>query len=89
MKTFLNKLNLGAANVLVADEEYLRSIKNLEDVMIDIAFYFGIVMLIYGGIKFALAFQKMDQQGEHQAVFSIISGGILIGLAGLVSVLMG
>ena len=47
----------------------------------------GAVMLVYGGIKFAMAFRQMDQQGEHQAVYSVVAGGVLLGLGALVSIL--
>ena len=47
----------------------------------------GAVMLVYGGIKFAMAFRQMDQQGEHQAVYSVVAGGVLLGLGALVAVL--
>ena len=29
----------------------------------------------------------MDQQGEHQAVYSVVAGGVLLGLGALVAVL--
>jgi len=29
----------------------------------------------------------MDQQGEHQAVYSVVAGGILVGLSALVTAL--
>ncbi|MCR5196581.1 MAG: hypothetical protein K6D38_09685 [Pseudobutyrivibrio sp.] len=67
--------------------DYTKSITNLEQVMTKVSAAIGVIMLAYGGIKFALAFQKMDQQGEHQAVFSVVSGAILIGLAGVISAL--
>lgn len=44
-------------------------------------------MLVYGGIKFAMAFRQMDQQGEHQAVYSVVAGGVLVGLSALVTAL--
>ena len=39
--------------------------------------YFALT--VYGGIKFAMAFRQMDQQGEHQAVYSVVAGGHEIG----------
>ena len=47
----------------------------------------GAVMHVYGGIKFTMAFRQMDQQGEHQAVYSIVACGVLIGLSALVAAL--
>lgn len=66
---------------------YISSIKSLQDVLVKIAAAIGGVIIVYGGIKFALAFQKLDQQGEHQATFTIVAGGVLLGLSGIVSLL--
>jgi hypothetical protein len=61
----------------------------LKSVLTQIAAAIGGLIIIYGGIKFALAFQKLDQQGEHQAVFTIVAGGVLLGLSGIVGLLGG
>ena len=66
---------------------YMSSIQNLKSVLTELAAAIGGIIIVYGGIKFALAFQKLDQQGEHQAVFTIVAGGVLLGLAGIVSIL--
>lgn len=66
---------------------YLSSIQNLKSVLTELAGAIGGIIIVYGGIKFALAFQKLDQQGEHQAVFTIVAGGVLLGLAGIVGLL--
>ena len=87
----MTKLITSLVNVLVADsapnKQYTRSINNLQDIICDVGKSIGFIMLAYGGIKFALAFQKMDQQGEHQAVFSVVSGAVLIGLSAIISAL--
>ena len=66
---------------------YLTAITKLKTVLISLGSAIGAVMLVYGGIKFAMAFRQMDQQGEHQAVYSIVAGGVLIGLNSLVAAL--
>lgn len=66
---------------------YLRAITNLKTVLLSLGSAIGAVMLVYGGIKFAMAFRQMDQQGEHQAVYSVVAGGVLIGLSALVTAL--
>ncbi len=66
---------------------YATAITNLKGVLTTLGAAIGAVMLVYGGIKFAMAFRQMDQQGEHQAVYSIVAGGVLIGLAALVAAL--
>ena len=79
-------MNLPIKNlVMVAD--YLSAITSLQDVLVKIAAAIGGVIIVYGGIKFALAFQKLDQQGEHQAVYSVVAGGVLLGLGAVVALL--
>lgn len=72
---------------MLAAAAYTKSITKLKSVLISIGSAIGAVMLVYGGIKFAMAFRQMDQQGEHQAVYSIVAGGVLIGLSGLITAL--
>lgn len=66
---------------------YTYAIDSLKGVLITLGASIGAVMLVYGGIKFAMAFRQMDQQGEHQAVYSVVAGGVLLGLGALVAVL--
>ena len=66
---------------------YTHAIDSLKNVLITLGTSIGAVMLVYGGIKFAMAFRQMDQQGEHQAVYSVVAGGVLLGLGALVAVL--
>ena len=73
--------------VLLAATSYTRAITNLKSVLITLGSAIGAVMLVYGGIKVAMAFRQMDQQGEHQAVYSVVAGGVLIGLSALVTAL--
>lgn len=76
-----------AANTMVLATSYTRAITNLKSVLLTLGSAIGAVMLVYGGIKFAMAFRQMDQQGEHQAVYSVVAGGVLVGLSALVSAL--
>ena len=69
------------------DMGYTHAIDSLKGVLITLGTSIGAVMLVYGGIKFAMAFRQMDQQGEHQAVYSVVAGGVLLGLGALVAVL--
>lgn len=71
----------------VAAASYTRAITNLQGILVTLGTAIGAVMLVYGGIKFAMSFRQMDQQGEHQAVYSVVAGGILMGLSALVSAL--
>ena len=66
---------------------YTAPLDNLKTILITIAGSAGVILVVYGGIRFAIAFQKMDQNGEHSAVYTIIAGGILIGLSAVLGVL--
>lgn len=72
---------------ILAAASYTTAINNLKTVLITLGSAIGAVMLVYGGIKFAMAFRQMDQQGEHQAVYSVVAGGVLIGLSALITAL--
>lgn len=72
---------------MILATSYMTAITSLKSVLLALGSSMGAVMLVYGGIKFAMAFRQMDQQGEHQAVYSIVAGGVLIGLSALVSAL--
>lgn len=76
-----------ASTMVLASAGYMRAITNSKTVLLSIGSAIGAVMLVYGGIKFAMAFRQMDQQGEHQAVYSVVAGGILVGLSALVTAL--
>ena len=73
--------------ILLAASSYTRAITNLKSVLLTLGSAIGAVMLVYGGIKFAMAFRKMDQQGENQAVYSVVAGGALVGISELVTAL--
>ena len=66
---------------------YTHAIDALKGILITLGTSIGAVMLVYGGIKFAMAFRVMDQQGEHQAVYSVVAGGVLLGLGAVVALL--
>ena len=58
-------------NMVLAAASYTKAITSLKSVLLTLGSAIGAVMLVYGGIKFAMAFRQMDQQGEHQAVYFI------------------
>lgn len=66
---------------------YVKPINGLKTVLTTIAVAVGAVFVIYGGIRFAIAFQKMDQNGEHSAIYTLIAGGILLGISAVVTAL--
>ena len=73
--------------VILAATSYTTAITNLKSVLLTLGSAIGAVMLVYGGIKFAMAFRQMDQQGEHHAVYSVVAGGALVGLRALITAL--
>lgn len=74
--------------VYAGDTSYLNPLNKLKTVMFSIIAAAGVLVLGYGGVKFAVSFQKMDQNGEHQAIYTIIAGGIMLGISAFVAVLM-
>ncbi|MBD5556865.1 MAG: hypothetical protein HDQ95_16370 [Roseburia sp.] len=74
--------------VYAGDASYLSPLNKLKTVMFSIIAAAGIIVLGYGGLKFAVSFQKMDQNGEHQAIYTMIAGGIMIGISAFVAALM-
>lgn len=80
-------LYAAASPAFLAVSSYTTAITSLKSVLLTLGSAIGAVMLVYGGIKFAMAFRQMDQQGEHQAVYSVVAGGVLVGLSALVTAL--
>lgn len=66
---------------------YTAPLDNLKTILITIAASAGVIIIIYGAIRFAIAFQKMDQNGEHSAILTIIAGGVLTGISAVLAVL--
>ena len=87
MKGFVNAVLTKVQPIMATGSSYTTAITNLKGVLITLGSAIGAVMLVYGGIKFAMAFRQMDQQGEHQAVYSVVAGGVLMGLSALVTAL--
>ena len=76
-----------ATNMMVVATSYTRAITNLKSVLLTLGAAIGAVMLVWGGIRFAMSFRQMDQQGGHQAVYTVVAGGVLVGLSALVTAL--
>ena len=66
---------------------YTAPLDNLKTILITIAVSAGVIIIIYGAIRFAIAFQKMDQNGEHSAIYTIIAGGVLTGISAVLAVM--
>ena len=66
---------------------YTKAIDSLKGVLISIGTSIGAVMIVFGAIKFAMALRNVDQNGEHQGLYTIAAGSILLGLSALVNAL--
>ncbi len=73
--------------VFASGGSYTTQITNLKTVMTTIIVPVGAVLMVWGGIRFAIAFQKMDQNGEHSAIYTVIAGGICTGIGAVISAL--
>lgn len=67
--------------------EYLNPINKLKTVFISIVATAGVIVLGFGGLKFAEAFQKKDQNGEYNAIYTIVAGAIMIGISAIITAL--
>ena len=76
-----------AATPVYASDAYLNPINKFKIVMIPIVATAGSCVLVYGGVKFAESFQKKDQNGEYSAIYTIIAGGIMLGISAFVAAL--
>ena len=66
---------------------YLKPLNNLKTILLSIVGTAGVIVLIFGIVRFGIAFQKMDQNGEHAAIYTMITGGIFAGAGIILAVL--
>lgn len=66
---------------------YIAPLTKLKTVFISIVAAAGVIVLGYGGVKFAESFQKKDQNGEFNAIYTVAAGGIMIGISALIAAL--
>lgn len=86
--SFASAMALAGPSVLLASAgSYTAPLENLKTVLITISGAAGAVLIVYGAIRFAIAFQKMDQNGEHSAIYTIIAGAVLGGISVVLGVL--
>lgn len=53
---------LAVANTVVLAASYTKAITSLKSVLLILGSVIGAVMLVYGGIKFAMVFRQMGQK---------------------------
>jgi len=73
--------------VFAAGESYTGPVEKLKNVGIAVAGAAGVIVVLYGVVKFAESFQKKDQNGEYSAVYTIVAGGILVGASAVLTAL--
>ena len=72
-----------------AKSAYTTPLVKLKTVFISIVAAAGVIVLMYGGVKFAESFQKKDQNGEYSAAETIGAGALMCGGSILIGVLQG
>jgi uncharacterized membrane protein YidH (DUF202 family) len=70
-----------------AEDSYIAPINKLKTVALSLVGSAGAIVLIYGIVKFAESFQKKDQGGEYNAIYTIMAGAIMAGASALLSAL--
>lgn len=61
----------------------------LVGILLQIAFYLGIVVIVIGGIKFALALKDDNPDSQTRSVPIILAGIVLMALDGIVKLIIG
>lgn len=69
--------------------DFTKGIYNLKSVFVTVIGAAGMVILGYGGLKFAESFQKKDQNGEYSALYTVAAGAVMIGIDALITTLAG
>lgn len=66
---------------------YTAPLTKLKTAFIAIIASAGVIVLLYGVVKFAESFQKKDQNGEYSAIYTIVAGGIMTGISAFIAVI--
>ncbi len=66
---------------------YTAPLTKLKTAFIAIIAAAGVIVLLYGVVKFAESFQKKDQNGEYNAIYTIVAGGIMTGISAFIAVI--
>lgn len=66
---------------------YTTQLTNLKTILLTVAAAIGGVMLVWGGIQFAISFKKTNQQGEHDAILTVAAGALMLGISAVVTAL--
>lgn len=82
----MNNFQMACMQIL-ASGSYTTQIDNMGDILLTIASAIGGVILVYGLIRFAFAFKKMNQNGEHDAILTIVCGAALLGGSAIITAL--
>lgn len=64
---------------------YTAPLTKLKTVFIAVIAAAGVIVLLYGVVKFAESFQKKDQNGEYAAIYTMIAGGLMTGISAVIA----
>lgn len=81
LATVMSPVNVYAA------ESYLTPITNLKTVFIAIIGAAGVIIVLWGVVRFAMAFQKHEQNAEYGGVYTIIAGAVMVGASAILTAL--
>lgn len=59
-------------------------IGQLLNVIIDAAKYVGIIIIAWGAFQMIMAFRREDSEGISKQVITVVVGGLLLGLGGII-----
>lgn len=79
---------LPTIGILMSGSSYTGPLDNLKGILTTIAGAVGVILAVYGGIKFAMAFKNHDNQGEQAAIYTLVAAGVLIGISAILGVII-
>ena len=62
-------------------------VKNLKTVFLAIIGAAGVIIVLWGVVRFGMAFQKHDQNAEYGGVYTIIAGAVMVGASAILTAL--
>lgn len=66
---------------------YLTPLNNLKTIFIAVVGAAGAVVLLWGIVRFGMAFQKHDQNAEYGGIYTIAAGAIMVGASAILTAL--
>lgn len=70
-----------------ANGNYLAPINNLKTVFLAIIGAAGVIIILWGVVRFAMAFQKHEQNAEYGGIYTIVAGAVMVGASAVLTAL--